>query len=271
MPFSSELRCAQEACEQAGEIILRYYQPDADPRTTYKDDDSPLTRADLEAEAAILAHLRRCFPDDALLSEETIDDGLRLQQRRVWIVDPMDGTRDFVHRTGDFAVQIGLAVEGRPVLGCVYKPVGDLLYFAVAGQGALIRHGQADPRPLRCSTRGELQRFRIGVTRFAVNESLRRFMEACRLDRNIVQIGACIKMMAVAAGELEISLCLNPHEKEWDTCAAEVILVEAGATITDVDGQPFEYNKEDVHHHRGILISNGTRHSELVRMVRPFF
>lgn len=268
-PYEAEINVARQAVRAAGRVIRDYYDR-GETASEPKADDSPLTAADLAANAAILDILSAQFPTDAILSEETEDDLQRVGQRRVWIVDPLDGTRDFVKRTGDFAVHVALVEEGRPVVGAVFQPVGEVLYHAAIGQGAFAED-VAGKRRLRASSTAELGQMRVGVTRFAVNPSLESFLAGSGLASNIVRIGASLKMMAVAAGEIDVTVCLNAAEKEWDTAAPEVILREAGAVITDIDGRPFDYNKRDVRHLRGILVSNGRCHAELVELVRPHF
>ncbi len=269
MSLAHELEIARGAARAAGEAILAHYRADDAPPDD-KDDGSPITVADREANDIILAQLTAAFPRDGILSEESADTEARLGCERVWIVDPLDGTRDFVARTGDFAVHVGLAIGGRAVLGAVYKPVGAVLYEAVAGGGAF-RTAAGGPRePIRASTRADVDALRVGVTRTSVNPRLQAFLDSAGMADRVVHMGASIKFMAIAAGELDVSVCLRPVEKEWDTCAPEVILREAGATITDLAGAPFEYNKPDVLHRGGVLASNGPCHAALVDLVAAF-
>ena len=264
-PFRDELSVALAAAHAAGDIIRGHYQR-GPVEPTAKPDGTPVTQADLEANQAIVAALRAAFPKDGLLAEETADDRSRLAHERVWIVDPMDGTRDFVQRSDQFAVHIALAVGGAPVVAVVYSPIERLTYHAVAGYGACV-----DSTPLSVSRVRNLEHFKIGVSRFGLNDNMRDFIAHSKLGKNTVPIGASLKMMAVARGAIEISLALTDFESEWDTCAPELIVREAGGRFTDLDGQPFVYNKPDVRHRRGILVSNGTRHDELLELVRPFY
>jgi 3'(2'),5'-bisphosphate nucleotidase len=229
--YGTELAAAQSVARAAGAVIARHYAA-GDVVENRKADDSPVTAADLEANDAIVAGLRAAFPGDGLLSEETRDDGARLARDRVWIVDPLDGTRDFVARTGDFAVHVALVVRGVPAVAVAYKPVGDELYWATAGGGAFGARGGGEPLRLRVSARDDVTTFRIGLTRFAIDERVRRFLAESGLGDNVERIGASIKMLWLARGDIELSVCLNDRENEWDTCAPELIVREAGGAFT---------------------------------------
>lgn len=267
--YAAELDAAREACLAAGAIIRAHYEAGA-VAATRKADDSPVTAADLEANDAILALLEARFPADSILSEETTDDRTRLGQARVWIVDPLDGTRDFVARTGDFAVHVGLSVDGRPAVGAVYQPVGDRLFWATRGTGAFVRD-RAGERRLQVSGRADLGAARVAVTRLAATDGLARFLEATGLAARAENIGASIKMMALAEGRCEVSICLHGREKEWDTCAPEIIVTEAGGRVTDLDRAPFAYNRIAVAHARGILMTNGLLHETIATLAQPYF
>ena len=128
MSYQRELQVALDAAREAGEILLRHYQGES--RSWEKSEDNPVTLADLESDRAIVARLRAAFPDDGVLSEESLNDPTRVGKRRVWIVDPMDGTKEFTRRIPEFAVSIALAENGEPVLGVVHNPAADATVFA---------------------------------------------------------------------------------------------------------------------------------------------
>jgi len=265
--YENELEVAKTAAREAGAIIMRYYvRPDIDVRT--KPDNSPVTGADLDADAAITGRLAAAFPDDAILTEESPDDPSRLAKRRVWIIDPLDGTRDFVARTGDFCVHVGLAVDSEGVLGVVYQPTVDALAWAVRGGGAFEERG-GDTRALKASTRSAAGQIRIGVSRLNLDEGLYKCLAAAGMIDRAVRLGASVKHIALARGDLDAVLNLSPSEQEWDTCAPEVIMREAGCTVTNGDGAPFRYNQPDLFRPRGSAASNGHCHSLVLRVMAP--
>lgn len=259
--YEHELSVAERAARAAGEIIAAHYATGVIAVET-KPDESPVTVADKQASAAITAIVRAAFPGDAILDEEQPDDAARLAAERVWIVDPLDGTRDFVARTGQFSVHVALAVAGEAVVGVMYQPVAQAMYGARTGGGAW-RNGE---RIHVSDRRGEL---RVGVSRMVVNPRLARFLAEAGLDRNVVPMGASTRHAAIAAGELDATVILG-GEFEWDSAAPEVVIREAGGMLTDGDGRPFRYNQRDVEHRRGSIASNGACHAQLVELLRGY-
>jgi len=266
--YDDELEVARQAARDAAAIILRHYAAGS-IAVEIKADDSPVTAADRDANAAIVRRIAAAFPGDAILSEELPDSEARLGAGRVWIVDPLDGTRDFVARTGEFCVHVALAVGGDAVVGAVLQPTAGALYSAVAGAGASL---QIDGRtePLRVSDIDDLARLRVGVSRLNASSSLGACLTAAGLHERAQVMGASVKHMATARGALDAAINLSPGECEWDTCAPEVILREAGGAMTDGAGQPFRYNQRDVVHRRGSIASNGAAHARLVALVAPY-
>lgn len=267
MEHGRELAIAERAARAGGELVAAYYARGPIAVET-KPDRSPVTEADRAAGAAIAGVLREAFPGDWILGEEDTDDLARLDRRRVWIVDPLDGTRDFIARTGQFSVHVGLAVDGIAVVGAVYQPVTDAMYAAAAGAGAWRTRGGERVRIAVSRTRepGEL---RTGTSRLNATSRLGQFLAAAGLDGRAVAMGASVKHMALAEGGLDLCVNLSPGEQEWDTCAPEVVIREAGGAFTDGDGRPFRYNQRDLGHYRGSVASNGACHDAVIELLRP--
>jgi 3'(2'),5'-bisphosphate nucleotidase len=266
--FARELEVAALAAREAGAIILGHYERGAIAVDT-KADASPVTAADRDANRAIVARLVAAFPDDAVLSEELPDDGTRHGKQRVWIVDPLDGTRDFIARTDDFCVHIGLAVAGVPVVGAVFQPTAGALYFAADGGGAFVE-SDGGRVPLRVAALVPAEGPRVGVTRTAATGQLRTFLADTGLGDRAVSMGASVKVMALARGALDAVVNLRPDEQDWDTCAPDAILREAGGRYTDTTGQPFIYNGADIIHRRGSLAASAAAHPVMLGLLRPY-
>ncbi|HEY4242403.1 MAG TPA: 3'(2'),5'-bisphosphate nucleotidase CysQ [Kofleriaceae bacterium] len=263
--WARELAAASRIARAGGAIVRAMYEL-GDIAVDRKADDSPVTAADRAANAEILAMLGEDFPADAVLSEEEADSPARLSASRVWIVDPLDGTRDFVARTGQFSVHVALAVDGRAVVGAVYQPIAGALYAAAAGLGAWLDVDDGARSPLRVSSR--VASLRVGTSRLNAVGALGAFISSSGVTP--FAMGASTKHCALAAGELDACVNLSPGEQEWDTCAPEVVVREAGGTVTDGDGRPFRYNQRDLAHHRGSLFSNGACHAALLAALRHF-
>lgn len=245
--LTTEVRVACEAAREAGAAAMRFY---GTASAVAKEGGSPVTEADHAANRVILDRLRTAFPEDAVLSEEAADSTARLSRSRVWIVDPLDGTKEFLACNGEFAIMIGLAVDGRAVLGAVYLPATDTLFAAAEGQGAWVeRDGRRTP--LRCSEGAAS--LRLVGSRSHPDPLLVRIQSALGITDVMPSGSVGVKCGLIAEGQRDLYVHPVPYLKEWDTCAPEVILREAGGAVVDCVGDPLRYNKPDPHQPRGIL------------------
>lgn len=242
-----ELDAVARIARRAGAAAMEHYGT-ADAET--KAGGSPVTAADHAANRVIVDSLRREFPGDAILSEESVDTAARLDARRVWIVDPLDGTKEFLGQNGEFAIMIGLVAERRPVLGVVYMPDGDRTYTAAAGEGAWIEAGGERRRLERAVAEGPP---RMVGSRSHPDPLIRRMQEALGVVDVRPSGSVGVKCALIAEGERDLYVHPVPYLKEWDTCAPEVILREAGGTVTDCNGDPLRYNKADPRQPHGIV------------------
>lgn len=255
--YSAELETACRAARAAGEIIAGHYR--GEYRVSVKSDRTRVTEVDLEADRCIREMLAAEFPDDARLSEETEDSPERLGAQRVWIVDPVDGTDDFIDGTDEFCTMVGLAVEGRAVVGAVYLPVTGELFYAEAGRGAWREGPDGERERLRVTAVGRWSEARVLVSRTRGHEELSRFYAGMGVDaRDIVAQGSGgVKMTTLAAGRADIYVCPYGSPAEWDTCAPGLILTEAGGRMIGLDGRPLAYNQAQVKHSQGFVADNG--------------
>jgi 3'(2'), 5'-bisphosphate nucleotidase len=260
-----ELDVALHLAHRAGEAIMGYYQTDLS--VDHKAGDEPVTVADRVADDLIAMGLRDAFPDDGLLSEESDDDLSRLEKERVWIVDPLDGTTEFITRTGEFAVQIALTLRGQPVLGVVYQPARRRLFRAVQGQGAYQVHNGQTTR-LRVSAEGKP----AGMCLVASRSHYSAFIEVARQALGIESVNRVgsvgVKVGLVARGACDLYLATTVS-KEWDLCAPHALLQEAGGVLTNLCGEGLVYNKPDVTECTGLIASNGLVHNQIVKTLAP--
>lgn len=232
------LRIAEEASVE----VLKIYQTDFE--VNFKADESPITAADLAAQKVINQALVELSPDIPVLSEEAaaIPWSTRRHWHRFWLVDPIDGTRDFTQRSGEFTVNIALIEHGEPVLGVVTAPALGEAFWGVKGEGAWKR--EADGRVRRLSVVVPPARKRVVASKNHLNDDTRAFIESLG-DHELVQAGSSLKFCRIAEGRADIYPRLGPT-CEWDTGAAHAVLSAAGGKVTRLDGSPLRYGKEDV-------------------------
>ena len=269
--YGRELQVAINLAREAGAAILEYYDVpvhverkiDADKHT------EPVTVADRAANTLIVSGLQLEFPDDGILAEESVDTERRLTKRRVWMVDPLDGTNGFIARDGDFAVQIGLAVDGQSVLGVVYQPLPDLLYRAVEGAGAWIEREGFEAERARVSNKGEVGEVRLAASRTHRSPRMDTVVRALGIKEEVQRGSVGIKAGLIIEQQCDLYIHLSPRTKQWDTCAPEVILCEAGGRMTDLFGEPLGYNQLDVQNRNGLVASNGAIHERTIEKLAP--
>lgn len=226
---------------QAGNAILQVYQQDF--AVEHKGDDSPLTAADLAAHHCIMEGLAKLAPDIPRLSEEGADIPFaeRRQWSRYWLIDPLDGTREFVKRNGEFTVNIALIEQGRPVLGVVHAPVLATTYSAAVGAGAWKQDGDAAAGAIRCSTTAKPAR--IVASRSHITPELGALL--ARLPpHEALNIGSSLKLCLVAEGKADFYPRLG-LTSEWDTAAGHCVVEQAGGCVSTTDGKPLLYNSKE--------------------------
>jgi 3'(2'), 5'-bisphosphate nucleotidase len=232
---------------------------------TYKAGGEPVTEADLAANVLIVNRLAQEFPGDAILSEELPDDGSRLQRPRVWMVDPIDGTRDFIRGKPGYVVMIGLCLDGRPVLGAVAHPSTGVVWSGVVGQAAWRDHADGTRIPIATSQLAKPAGVRIVVSQSRRSPQIDAFRRALGVTDEMSVGSVGMKVALVCQGERDLYLYPGEQTKLWDTCGPEAILVAAGGRMSDVDGQPLVYDKAELNNRRGVVASNGPLHDHVIQ------
>ena len=230
--------------EDAGRAILEVYSTDFEVQN--KEDESPLTQADLASHHWIEAGLLSLTPDIPIISEEFGLPGfdVRGQWQRYWLIDPLDGTREFVNRNGEFTVNIAFIENQRPVLGVVHVPVQGKTYVGCEGVGAQRRDGDGDPVAIKvAATAGKSPR--IVGSRSHRGASLDAYLDNLG-EHDMVPMGSSLKFCVVAEGGADLYPRLGPTS-EWDTAAAQAVVEQAGGSVVTLDGKPMKYNaKTDI-------------------------
>ncbi|HEY8485713.1 MAG TPA: 3'(2'),5'-bisphosphate nucleotidase CysQ [Longimicrobiales bacterium] len=262
--WGEELELVLGAVRDAGAAVMRRFG--GDQEVVEKAPGQPLTAADLEADRILRELLGSARPGYGWLSEETADGPDRLERERVWIVDPIDGTRSFIAGRPEFAISVGLVERGKAVVGVVYNPATAELYWAVRGEGAYAGtlDGGGGRRRLRVTDRSTADQ--------AILLASRSELRAGEFDPfhggwRISPTGStAYKLAKVAAGEGDVFLSRGP-KGEWDVCAGALLVEEAGGRATDLTGRAPEYNRPAPYLH-GILASNGRLHNHVLEVVR---
>lgn len=269
--MEKELETAIRLARTAGGTILEFYEHGFEIEEKIQSDNfsEPVTIADRTASQMIVEGLSAAFPNDGILSEEEFDDKERLDKRRVWVIDPLDGTFGFINKNGDFAVQIGLAAEGKAILGVVFLPTTNVLYFAVKDEGAWIVENGKEPERLKVSSETDFAEMNLAVSRNHRSPRMSMVMENLGLKKEIGRGSVGLKIGLIVQKFCDLYIHLSPRTKHWDTCAPEIILREAGGRMTDLFGERIVYNTPDVNNHNGVLASNGAAHDLTVAKLKP--
>jgi 3'(2'), 5'-bisphosphate nucleotidase len=260
--FDTELIAALEAAELASELISREYEsfvaiPDASASIS--------TYVDKASQELILDYLHARFPADALCAEESIPGFESVQDSgpRTWVVDPIDGTRGFAKKVGQFSVMIGLLVAGKPVVGVVAEPAQNRITYARLGGGCWSHVGEGTAMACRVS---EYQSNKIVLVQsWSKPGQISKPVAALKPRKVLETYSGGVKMAMVARGDADVYA--NTYERffDWDICAGHILVTEAGGTVTNLAGDPIVYQNTDFAQHKGLLATNGTGHDEIVR------
>jgi 3'(2'), 5'-bisphosphate nucleotidase len=265
--LAHELAVARAAAVAAMGVVKAHWRTNL--TVEHKAGDEPVTIADREASDLIVARLCAAFPGDAVLSEEVPDDGSRLRAHRVWMIDPIDGTSDFIAGDTGFAVMIGLCVGGRPQLGALAMPATGALYLGVVGQGAWMETADGVRQPLRTSALAAPPGIRLVASKTHRTRDVDTFRRALGIDDEINVGSVGLKVAMVADASRDLYVYPGSRTKLWDICGPEAVLLAAGGRVTDVHGQLIDYTQPDLRNSGGIVASNGPLHDQVITTLAP--
>ena len=255
MNFERELEVCLNLVSSLRDDILKIYNSD-DFGTEIKEDNSPVTKVDKLVDKKIREVLSQEFPNFSFLTEESVDDLSRLKNDFVFIVDPIDGTKDFLLKNGEFTVNIGISYKHKAVMGVIYVPATDETYFALEGKGSFYKK-TSDSKPVQIHTSDRETNLRVLTSRCHFNEFEQSTIDKYK-DRfeSINAVGASLKGCLIAKGDADYHIRQSSNTKEWDTCAMQVVVEQAGGHLLRFDGKPIVYNREDVYNRDGYIICN---------------
>lgn len=254
--------------EGAGQILMKYFKHDFEIQT--KGDKFDLvTTADIESDQYIRTELKKLFPDDLILSEESLEIPADFYGD-VWMVDPLDGTKGFVNKNPSFAVMIGLCRAGIPILGIVYIPAKDKLYYAEKGKGAFLREGN-DIKKILVSEISMMDKATlISYNRYGEKRVSDQMIDNMPVLKRIPESSAGVKLCLVAEGKAEVHVHTNSRGSKWDTCAPQIILEEAGGKITNHKGEHLNYLQKEISWKNGFVGTNNLLHKNVIEYLEGY-
>jgi len=248
-----ELVEAVRLARVAGDVLMEIYATDF--TVDYKGEADPVTKADRLANDLLVRRLREAFPNDGVVAEESPDQSDALRRGRCWYIDPLDGTKEFVKKNGEFSVMIGLAVEGEAKLGVVYRPVGDRLYRGVVGDSAFVDIGNRT-FALRGTDTSVPKDLRLVVSRSHRGEATDALVKRLGIENETKSGSVGLKVGLIAQRDADLYVHMSEHSSAWDACAPEAVLRAAGGVFTDLGGSAYVYDGADLKNRRGILACN---------------
>jgi 3'(2'), 5'-bisphosphate nucleotidase len=266
LDLTTEYEFACKLAREAATIVTTFYVGSSE--VEYKSPDEPVTEADRSANQHIVTRISEMFPDDGILSEESKDDLVRLEKRRVWIVDPLDGTKEFIARNGEFSIMIGLAVDGKAVMGVVMQPDPGILYAGCVGIGAfLYENADDEPVPIHVGDQQFINRMTLVSSRSHRQQVVDTIRKRLKITSERVSGSVGLKVGLITRQLADLYIHPSPGCKEWDLCAPHALIDAAGGIMSDCWGNPLVYNKRDVRAHNGVVATNGQNHTQIVNAV----
>jgi 3'(2'), 5'-bisphosphate nucleotidase len=265
--FKKEIICVKNIIPVLIKKILEIYNTDFN--VELKSDNSPITIADKLANKIIIEHLSENFSSHYFLSEESKDNLERLNKEFVWVIDPIDGTKEFVKKNGEFAINIALLQNNKPVLGFVVVPIKNIYYYAVAGDKAFkVDLDNNSETEIFVSKNNYMKNSTITISRSHATEIEEFFIKENNI-KNVLKKGSAYKVCIVADGSADFYVRSVPLS-EWDICAPLVIIEAAGGKITDFNNNELRFNKKEVTFSNGIICSNNILHNEIFDCIKKF-
>ncbi|MDA3840512.1 MAG: 3'(2'),5'-bisphosphate nucleotidase CysQ [Patescibacteria group bacterium] len=257
------LEKVKDVAREAGAEIMKFYGEDNE--ISKKKDKTLVTEVDLLSEKIILEGLKEF--NYGFLSEEKLGSAGRAESERVWVIDPIDGTMDFIKETGEFSVMIGLVENGKPILGVVYQPTKDKLYSAVIGGGSFLEE-KGEIKKLEVSKIDDYSQACVFGGRKYIKGLEAKLCNDLGISDFLNHGSAGLKVGLIAEQKADLYISSIDKTGEWDICAGDIILREAGGKTTDMNGNDFIYNKKQYLNLDGFVASNGILHEKVIEEIK---
>jgi len=265
----NEINIVLEIAKEASEILMKYYGKELDIQIKDNDIHDLVTTADIESDNFIRGKLKEKFPNDSILSEENEAKDIDFSGR-VWMVDPLDGTKGFVDKFGSFSVMIGLCNNGMIELGVVVILPKKIVMIAEKGKGAFILKNGEKER-LKVSDVKDLNSAKLITRTTDSPRKLERLIDLFPKNEKIPTNSIAEKLGLIAEGKADFNILLNLKAGKWDTCAPQIILEEAGGKVTNLLGEPLDYKQKGINWADCYIGSNGFLHEEIVKKISTIY
>jgi 3'(2'), 5'-bisphosphate nucleotidase len=259
---SREIEIASHLAREAGEVIMKIYQREF--AVMYKGSNDPVTEADQKANAIIVKGLHTHFPQDSIVAEESPPPSGSLVKGRVWYVDPLDGTKEFISRNDEFSIMIGLTIDARTKLGVVYWPTHDHLYSGVTDEAAWIEHNGICQR-LHAIQSKNPPNISLVASRSHRSPALSVIHQSLHIQDEQQMGSVGLKIAHIAQGGADVYIEPSPFTRAWDACAPEAILRGAGGCFTDIHGNPIQYGLNNFRNLHGLVGSTQDCHQRVIQ------
>ncbi|MDZ7799148.1 MAG: inositol monophosphatase family protein [Patescibacteria group bacterium] len=253
-----EINLLKKAVKKAGRVALNYYHS---KNIIHEDGYTPLTKADFASEKVLISELKKT--PYKILSEHQ-DNKERLKENKIWIIDPLDGTKDFIQKTGEFSIMAALTQNNKPIIGAIYQPVTKKLYYAQKDKGAFLKQGRNKPIKLSVSNNTDFTDMSLLVSRNHLLPGEIKLCENLKIGKKIPYGSAGLKAALICEQKADIYLNSSDQTGEWDIGAAEIIFKEAGGKITDMLGHDLKYNKKKPINKQGFVLSHKLVHKKII-------
>lgn len=264
-PFERELEILRPIVLDVGRYVCRLQKT---AMVSEKAGGEPVTEADREANRRLVAAIHEHFPNDYILAEESfIDDQSWTKAERSWLIDPIDGTREYIEGRDDFSIMVGLAIEGCAAFGIVYQASLDHLFWGGPACGSFLETKDGR-RQLKVEPPIELSEMTGAISRSHVPPNLKRCLELLGIKKSLGRGSVGVKVALVSSGEADLYIHLSKGTKAWDLCAPDAILSGAGGMFTDCFGSPFDYRAPNIENCQGIIASR-CHHQQIVERLEP--
>jgi 3'(2'), 5'-bisphosphate nucleotidase len=260
--FSHEIEIASNLARKAGKVIMNIYQEHC--AVMYKGINDPVTQADQQANTIIVEELHAHFPKDCIVAEESPLPSISLTRGRVWYVDPLDGTKEFISHNGEFTIMIGLTIDAHPILGVVYWPIRDHLYAGLTDEAAWVEH-DGIRQGLEARQSQNPPDISLVTSRSHRSPVLSTIQQSLHIQHEQRMGSVGLKIGHIARGGADLYIDPGPFTKSWDACAPEAILRGAGGCFTDIHGNPIQYGLNNFRNLHGLVGSTQDCHQRVIQ------